>query len=237
MLGPHHLMAKRGDIAEKVVVSGDPARVVQLSGLLKHRKLVNENRGFLTYTGDYEGTALTVSCHGVGAPSVAIVVEELTMLGAKIIVRLGSCGGMLETMKIGDLVIATSARYRNGTLDCYFGRKVTPKPDGALTRLLADSIRGEGVKYYEGPVFSTDAFYSEDPHFVDNSRKRGYVAVEMECATLFGLGMLRGVRTAAILVVSDLIVETAPMVNAKVLSEYVARAGRAIFRGLRQLQV
>jgi 5'-methylthioadenosine phosphorylase len=228
---PQHIKAKKGDIAERVVISGDPARVAQLSGILKHRKLVNENRGFLTYTGEYDGKRVTVACHGVGAPSVAIVVEELIMLGAEAIVRLGTCGGLLKPMRIGDLVIATSAGYMGGTLDYYYkDKKLTPKPDARLTDFLVGSAKSEGIKYYTGPVFSADAFYAEDPGFVGRLARRGYVAVEMECATLFGLGMLRKVKTACVLSVSDNLSEAQPMVDAEALRQYVARAGKIVLK-------
>jgi 5'-methylthioadenosine phosphorylase len=237
MSEPHHIKAKKGDVAEKVVISGDPARVVQLSGILKNRRLVNENRGFLTYTGECEGERFTVACHGVGGPSVAIVVEELVMLGAKAIIRLGSCGGLLETMRIGDLVIATGAGYKSGTLDHYFGKRIAPKPDSKLTELLVGSAKKEGVKYHKGPVFSSDAFYGEDPDFVGRSKEEGYVAVEMECATLFGLGLLRKVKTAAALLVNDNLFTAVPMVDAKVLGKYVVKTGRVVFESLKQAQL
>jgi 5'-methylthioadenosine phosphorylase len=234
---PQHIKAKKDDVADRIVISGDPARVAQLSAILKHTKLVNENRGFLTYTGEYDGTRFTVACHGVGGPSAAIVVEELIMFGARAIVRLGTCGGLLKPMKVGDLVIATSAGYKGGTLDYYFAdKKVTLHPDAGLTELLMDSVKSEGIKYYAGPVFSTDAFYAEDPDFVGRSAARGYAAVEMECATLFGLGMLRGVKTACVLLVSDNLLEAQPMIDAEALSEHVARAGKVALKSLSRVQ-
>jgi len=211
--------------------------VVQLSGLLKGRRLVNENRGLLTYTGDYGGKGITVACHGIGGPSMAIVVEELIMLGTRAIVRLGSCGGLLKPMRVGDMVIATGAGYKGGTLDYYFDRRITPKPDRTLTELLKDSAKKQGKRYYTGPVFSSDAFYAEDLDFATVSAKEGYIAIEMECATLFGLGRLRKVRTASLLLVSDNITESAPIVDAGTLREYVAKAGKVVFEALDRLQV
>jgi 5'-methylthioadenosine phosphorylase len=234
---PQHIKAKKEDIAEKVVVAGDPARVVQLSSILKHSTLVNESRGFLTYTGEYEGERLTVACHGLGAPSAAVVVEELIMLGAKVIVRLGTCGGLLKEMKVGDLVIATSAGYKGGTLDSYFPKeKPTPSPDAGLTRLLVDAARRDGARFYTGPVFSSDAFYAEDSQFVRGLVDGGYVAVEMECATLFGLGALRHVKTASVLLVSNNLAETRPLAGAEDLRLHVAKAGKVVLESLRQLQ-
>jgi 5'-methylthioadenosine phosphorylase len=205
--------------------------------MLRHRELVSENRGFLTYTGEYDGTRFTVACHGVGAPSVAIVVEELIMLGAKTIVRLGTCGGLLRPMRLGDMVIATSAGYMGGTLDYYFTeKKLALQPDAGLTELLMNSAKREGIKYYTGPVYSTDAFYAEDPDFVRRSAERGYTAVEMECATLFGLGMLRKVKTACVLLVSDNLSEAQSISGAEALEGYVARAGKIVLKSLNRAQ-
>jgi len=236
-LEPQHIRAKKGDVAERAVISGDPARVVQLSGFLKGRRLVNENRGLLTYTGEYGGKGITVACHGIGGPSVALVVEELIMLGARAIVRLGSCGGLLKPMRVGDIVIATGAGYKGGTLDQYFHRKITPKPDRTLTELLKDSVKRQAVRYYSGPVFSSDAFYAEGLDFATASAKKGYIAIEMECATLFGLGKLRKVKTASLLLVGDNITESAPIVDADTLREYTAKGGRVVFEALNRLQV
>jgi 5'-methylthioadenosine phosphorylase len=235
---PQHIKARKNEIAKRVIVSGDPARVTQLSDSLRNISLVNESRGFLTYTGEHKGRRFTVACHGVGGPSAAIVVEELIMLGAKAIVRFGTCGGLMKPMRIGDTVIATSAGYLGGTLDYYFKhKKAVPKPDPQLTELIVESARGEGIKYYAGPVFSSDAFYAEDPSFVSRLAGSGYVAVEMECATIFGLGMLRKVKTASVLLVSDNLSEAQPMANAEALKEHVERVGRIVFRSLIRAQV
>jgi 5'-methylthioadenosine phosphorylase len=236
-LKPQHIKARRGDVAKRAVISGDPARVVQLSGLLKDRRLVNENRGFLTYTGEYDGRSITVACHGIGGPSVAILVEELSMLGVRAIVRLGSCGGLLKPMRVGDMVIVTGAGYKGGTLDQYFDRRITPEPNRRLTELLMASAKKRGARCYTGPVFSSDAFYAEGSDFTAVSAKKGYIAVEMECATLFGLGKLRGVKTASLLLVSDNITESAPIVDAEALRGYTTKAGKVAFGALNGLPI
>jgi 5'-methylthioadenosine phosphorylase len=238
VIGPQHIKAKRGEIAGRVIVSGDPARVIQLSHELKGERLVNENRGFSVYSGEFEGKEFTIACHGIGAPSVAIVVEELIMLGARAIVRLGTCGGLLRPMAVGDLVVATSATYLGGTLDQYLrGRHIIPKPDPELTTLLLDEARTEGVKYYAGRVFSSDAFYAEDPDFVRRWSSKGCVAVEMECATLFGLSKLKGVKAAGALVVSDNLCNKEPIVDARALRAHVKKAGGVVLKSLAMLQV
>src|SRR5579885_1061679 len=226
MVSPQHIKAKEGEVAKRVIVSGDPARVRQLSSQLDNSRLVNENRGFLTYTGRYKGEEFTVACHGVGAPSAAVVIEELIMLGAKAIVRLGSCGGLLKEMKIGDLIIPTGAAYISGTLHQYLrGEHISPVPDFEL------------IKQLVGPVFSSDAFHAEDPDFVAKWTGRGYIAVEMECATLFGLAMIRGIKAGSLLLVSDNLAEMQPMVDAEGLKRHVEVSSRVAFEALLKYRV
>ncbi|TRM80208.1 5'-methylthioadenosine phosphorylase, partial [Sulfolobus sp. D5] len=91
-MNPVHILAKKGEISEKVLIAGDPGRVKLLSTLLKDVKLVNENRGFLVYTGKYNDENVSIATHGIGGPSIAIVLEELAMLGANTFVRYGTAG-------------------------------------------------------------------------------------------------------------------------------------------------
>jgi len=134
-------------------------------------------------------------------------------------------------------LLATSAGYRGGTLDAYYGgKKLTPRPDAGITKRLIEASKEERVKRYTGPVFSSDAFYAEDPDSVTRLARNGYVAVEMECATLFGLGKLRRVRTAGIFLVSDNLAKAQPLADAKVLSKYVDRTGRMVLESLSRVR-
>ncbi len=228
---PVNMRIRPGDVAEVVITAGDPARVEQVAGLLDEARVVNRVRGFLTYTGKYNGRDISVACHGVGGPSSAIVFEELAMVGARTIVRLGSCGGMVEELNIGDIVIPTAAAYHDGSLRMYIPDGVLPPvPDLDLTYRIVQRFRQERIKHLTGVVFSSDAFYAEDPDFVKKWTSRGVVAVEMECATLFTLGLLRKWRTASVLVVSDSLVkeEQKEMVTAEQLREYVDKAARLL---------
>ncbi|MEM4281536.1 MAG: purine-nucleoside phosphorylase [Candidatus Caldarchaeum sp.] len=227
MVEPQHLKTK--DVAKRVVAAGDPARVVQLSKMLDETRLVNENRGFITYTGFYKGEPVTVICHGVGGPSSAVVFEEVIMLGAKLIIRFGSCGAFIKGMKNGEIVIPTAAAYIGGTLQQYLPNvHITPVPSYDVLTTLVNEFNSHGLKSYVGPVFSSDAFYAEDPEFVSKWSKKGYIAVEMECATLFGLGMMRNVKTGSALLVSDNLAEMTPMVDAEYLKPFVEKAGKAV---------
>lgn len=206
---PIFILAKEGEVSEKVIVGGDPGKVRALSTLLKEPKLVNENRGFLVYTGWHKGKMLSIASHGIGGPSIAIVLEELAMLGATAIVRYGTAGSLVSSIKVGDLLVVESADHdEGGFYSQYFGgKKIDSTADPALTKALAAEFKKAGLNYHSGKVFSTEAFYAEDEHFAERHSKAGRVAVEMECAPLFALSKYRGWKSAAVVLISDSLVE------------------------------
>lgn len=235
MVKPVHILARHADVAPLAVTVGDPARAEQLAHMLKDARLVNANRGFMTYTGVYNGKRVTVATHGIGGPSSAIVFEELRMLGATTIVRLGTCGGMIPELQRGDVVIPTGAAFPSGSLAMYVPDGVLPPvPDMITTSGMIEGCKSEGVRHMTGFVFSSDAFYAEDPTFVSTWSSRGVIAVEMECATLFTLGTLRKFRTAAVLIVSDSLVKKSEkdMVTAEGLKSQVERVSAVVLKSL-----
>lgn len=238
MIGPIHIKARKGDVAERVIIAGDPARVKQTASILENPVLVNENRGFLVYTGRYRGTPVSVACHGVGHPSSMLVVEELIMLGAKVIVRFGTCGAMVKGLKIGDVIIPTGAAYHLGGAFYQYLREdvcMACAPHFEVLKVLVEETQKAGVKYVLGPVISSDAFYAEDPEFVKKWTSRGVVAVEMECAGLFMLSTMRGVKTGALLLVSDSLVEELGFASAEELKQYVERAAKIVLEAITRI--
>ncbi len=234
---PIHIKAKPEDVAPIVVVVGDPARAEFMAKeVLEGAKLVNRERGFLIYTGTYSGERVTVAVHGVGGPSSAIVFEELRMLGAKAMVRLGTCGGLVEWLDIGDMVVATGAAYNpGGTVGAYVPDAcMVAAPDPLLTVILYEKAKKYSDRVFLGPVFSSDAFYAEDPQFARKWSSRGVIAVEMEAATLFTLATLRGFKAAALLVVSDNLVVPGKeeMKTHEELKEYMYKASKAVLDAL-----
>jgi Uridine phosphorylase len=202
---PYHVLAKPGDIAERVLAVGDPGRADMVAReLLSDAVLVNSNRGFNTYTGFFEGERVTVATHGIGGPSAAIVVEELGMLGAKLVVRLGTCGGLAEKVKVGDAVVALGAIYQpGGTPGMYAPGVCYPAvADPEVVLELERGLREEGFRVHRGIVASSDAFHAEEANLGAWS-SLGAVAVEMECATIFTVARVRGIRTGAALLVID----------------------------------
>ena len=238
---PFHILARKEDIAERVIVAGDPARVKQLSGFLDNPRLVNENRQLLVYTGEYKGVPVTVATHGMGSGSATIVFEELRMLGAKLMIRLGTAGGMSPELRVGDFVVATgAATICNGnSLGMYapgYCLPAAPSPD--VTMNLIKTAEAMGEKVFLTPVFSSDAFYAEDPGFAEKWSEKGVKAVEMECAGLFALGWMRGFKTGALLMISDLLVgEKTELLTAEQLAPRVEKAGKIVLEAAVQTQV
>ncbi|MGC8973773.1 MAG: nucleoside phosphorylase [Thermoproteus sp.] len=199
---PYHIKANRGDIADTVIGVGDPARA-QLYAEEIGAELVNANR-YPVYTGNYRGMPITIVAHGIGAPSIAIALEELKMLGMRRFVRIGTAGALAD-LKIGDVVVASAAAaaHGGGVLSAYMGGACPPlAPSPILTAKLYEGLKDLGAVL--GPVVSSDAFYAE-AGAADLWRSWGAVAVEMECAAAMMLGWLRGFETACVLVVSNVV--------------------------------
>jgi 5'-methylthioadenosine phosphorylase len=239
LLEPQHIRIKPSDLAEKVIVVGDPARAKFIAeNLLEDARLVHEARCFHIYTGTYGGERVSVAVHGIGAGSAAIVFEELRMLGAKVMIRLGTAGGLIPELRIGDAIVATGAAYiHGGTIGSYV-------PDACMvaaanpilaTKLYENARRIHG-RVFLGPVFSSDAFYAEDKDFVRKWSSRGIIAVEMEVATLYALAAMRGFDAAALLVVSDNLAVPGEekLRHHEELEPYVEKAARAVLETLRE---
>ncbi|MEM1646666.1 MAG: purine-nucleoside phosphorylase [Ignisphaera sp.] len=238
MIGPIHIKAKKGEVADRVVVAGDPARVKQVASMLENPVLVNENRGLLVYTGKYKGTLVSVAMHGVGHPSSMLVIEELIMLGAKVIVRFGTCGAMVKGLRIGDVIIPTGAAYYPGGAFYQYLRDnicMACAPHFDVLKTLVEETQKIGINYALGPIVSSDAFYAEDPEFVKKWTSRGIIAVEMECAGLFMLGAMRNIKTGALLLVSDSLVEELGFATAEELKNYVDRAAKIVLEAITKI--
>lgn len=220
-------------------MAGDPSRVRLLSGLLEDPEVVNEYRGFIIYTGRYNNKRVTIATHGVGGASAAIVFEELIMLGARRIVRLGTTGSLREDIDIGDVVVVEGSAYHiGGTIGMYIGSDTAypAVPDLELTYTLYNELSRRIGRVFRGLVYSSDAFYAEDQEFVKKWGERGLVSVEMECATLAVIGRLRGVSTACVLVVSDNLVRGSTVLDSlHVLSRRVLEVGRVVLDVLTRL--
>lgn len=237
---PAHILANRGEIASRVIAVGDPGRSRLLSlSMLEEPRLVNEYRGYLVFTGKYRGVPVTIATHGVGGPSAAIVFEELIMLGARYIVRLGSTGAMIESIDIGDVIVADSAAYPfGGSAGMYIGYDTSypASPDIELTYLIFKNLSSRVKRVWMGAVYSSDAFYAESGDFVARWSSKRILSVEMECATLFIVSRLRGARAACVLVASDNLVRGVSVLSSlDILRDRFIEVGRIIADTLIQM--
>jgi len=237
--GPYHILAKPGDVAERVLAVGDPARVNQVVELLEDPKPVNLHRGFPVYTGGYQGLKISVACHGIGGPSSAIVFEELRMLGAKIIVRLGTAGGLLPDMEPGEIVIpdavACSSSY--GVLAAYAPSVHLPlAPNYEVLEPIVQEARQRKIKFRIGAIISNDAFYAESHEFARLWAERGAIAIEMECAALFGVSRMRGFKAGAILILSNNVVKETPILTADKLKKNVKEAAGIVLEAFKKME-
>ena len=205
-----HLRAEEGDYAPLVLLPGDPNRARRIADRLDDRSVrpVNEHRGLLGFTGTYRGVPVSVQTSGMGTPSLSIVVEELLRLGARRLIRVGTCGGIAMGVGTGDLVIATGACPVDGATTTYLhGERYSPVADFDLTRALVDAAADAGVPAQTGLVASVDVFYNPDDDYAKRWRERGVLAFEMEASALFFLAARAGVKAACALTVSDVLSE------------------------------
>jgi DeoD family purine-nucleoside phosphorylase len=210
-----HLHAEPGDYAPLVLMPGDPNRATMvatmLDGGLEKTRLVNEHRKLMGYTGTWKGKPVSVQTSGIGTPSLAIVTEELLRLGARSLIRIGTCGAIGKGMRTGDLVVATASTPLDGTTRQFLdGEPYAPAPDFELTRALIDTARTRGLRPWIGPIASIDVFtpYHPDPNLSVKWRDRGIIAFEMESSALFFMASRMTARgrpttAASILTVSD----------------------------------
>jgi DeoD family purine-nucleoside phosphorylase len=203
---PLHLSTSPSDQAPLALCPGDPARAALAAReLLEGARRVTEARGLAGFTGRWRGVPVTVQTTGMGGGSAAIVVTELIELGARALVRAGSCGGLAERLPLGALVVADAAHADDGAALALAG-PVAPPPDPALTDALAVAARGRGRAVARGPVVSTDLFYDLGEPRAPGWAARGLLAVEMEAATLFAVAARAGARAGCVLGVSNRLV-------------------------------
>ena len=165
--------------------------------------MFNHNRGLWGYTGTAaDGAALTVQSTGMGGPSAAIVVEELIDLGARRLIRIGTCGALDGGLALGELVVAREVLAADGTSRA-LGATGRVVPDPALTAALAETAGATAVT-----VVSTDLFYDGRGEQAGEWRAAGAEAVEMEAATVLQVALNRGLPAAVLLAVSDVLEES-----------------------------
>ncbi len=203
-----HIEAKFGEIAETVIMAGDPLRAkLMAERFLENPVQYNNVRGMLGFTGTYKGKRVSVQGHGMGIPSIGIYTYELyNFYGVKTIIRVGSAGAMDKDLHIGDLVIAMGACTNSNYAAQYrLPGTFAPIADFDLTRRAVESAEKFGFRYKVGNVYSSDIFYDEYSGLAD-WQKMGVLAVEMEAPALYMNAARSGNKALCICTISDSLV-------------------------------
>ncbi len=203
-----HIQCVPGDVGRYVLLPGDPGRCEAIAAHFEDGRLIARNREFCVYTGTLLGEKVSVCSTGIGGPSAAIAMEELHRIGADTFLRVGTCGGIRQDVRAGDVVIATGAiRYEHTSVE-YAPIEYPAVPDFGLTLALGQAAQALGCRTHLGVVQCKDSFYGQ--HSPENSpvsyellqkweswKRLGVLASEMESAALFVVAAALGCRCAS----------------------------------------
>lgn len=201
-----HIGAKPGEIAETVLMPGDPLRAKWAAEtFLEGADCINQVRGMLGFTGRWKGHRVTIQGSGMGMPSLSIYANELIRdYGAKTLIRIGSAGAMQPYVKLRDIVVAMTASTI-ATPSRGFFREIqfAPAADYGLMERAAAAARARGTPVHVGGIYSADVFYDERPDLNEMLTRHGVLCVEMEAAELYTVAARHGARALAVLTISD----------------------------------
>ncbi len=205
----HHLQAAKGDIADVVLLPGDPGRVALIAPLFDSFEVIARNREYTVGTGTYQGRRISVCSTGIGAPSTEIAVVELAELGAKALIRIGGCGVLRREIACGDLVITTAAVRRGGSSIFYAPPEYPAAASFEVVECLRDAAKARGKRSWTGISASIGSFFAGQARpaagiqfhtddLVDQYKKLRVINMEMESETILTLGTLFGLYTGSV---------------------------------------
>lgn len=201
-----HIGAQPGQIAETVLLPGDPYRARWAAEkYLENAEQVNQVRGMLGYTGTWRGHRVTIHGSGMGMPSLSIYANELIRdYGAQTLIRIGSAGALQPHVKVRDVVLAQAASTLGSPSRSIFrDLSFAPVADFGLLSAAYAAAQKIGVPVHVGGIYSSDTFYDERQDLSDQLQRHGTLCVEMEAAELYHLAARYGRRALAVLTISD----------------------------------
>ena len=204
-----HIGAKKGDIAETILLPGDPLRAKWIAeSYFENPICFNEIRGMLGYTGIYKGKKISVMGTGMGLPSISIYANELiNQFGVKNLIRVGSAGSYQKNINLRDVVLAMSASSTSGVNNLRFGSaNYAPTADFKLFSKALEIAKSKNIPIKAGSVLSSDEFYEDNPEAYKKWAQFGVLCVEMEAAGLYTVAAKHNVNALAILTISDSLV-------------------------------
>ncbi|MGL6063825.1 MAG: purine-nucleoside phosphorylase [Fusobacteriaceae bacterium] len=204
-----HIRAKKGDVAETVLLPGDPLRAKWIAEtFLTDVVCYNDVRGMLGFTGTYKGKKVSVQGTGMGVPSISIYATELiTEFGCKNLIRVGTAGSYREDIKIRDVIFAMSSSTNSGINKLRFnGADYAPTASFSLFRKALKAADDKGIEIKAGNVMTSDEFYGDDFDSYKKWAEFGVLCVEMETAGLYTIAAKHNVNALTILTISDSLV-------------------------------
>jgi purine-nucleoside phosphorylase len=200
-----HIGAKENEIAETVLLPGDPLRAKYIAEtFLEDAKLYNEVRNMFGYTGTYKGKRVSVQGTGMGVPSISIYINELMQsYNAQKLIRVGTAGAIQKDVKVRDVILAMSASTDSQMNRLTFGGvDYAPTADFELLRKAYDAGMKKGLELKVGNVFTADQFYNDNSD-LEKWAKYQILAIEMETAALYTLAAKFGRKALSVLTISD----------------------------------
>jgi purine-nucleoside phosphorylase len=204
-----HIEAKTGEIAETILLPGDPRRAKWIAeNFLEHPKLYNEVRGMLGFTGTYHGKKVSVQGTGMGGPSISIYAHELINdYGVKRLIRVGSAGSFQKEVNIRAIVLAMSASANGSSNKLWFGNDdFAPTANFELFIKAVAVANTKNIAVKAGNVLTSDLFYDDNPDYYKKWAAYGVLCVEMETSSLYTIAAKFGVQALSILTISDSLV-------------------------------
>ena len=204
-----HIAAKNGEIADTVLLPGDPKRAKWIAeNFLENAVCYTDIRGMLGFTGTYKGKRISVQGTGMGIPSISIYITELMKdYGVKTLIRVGSAGSYQEDVKIRDIVVALSTSTDSNINNRRFkGASFAPTVNFDLLSKVLKTAEEKNIKIKAGNILTSDEFYNDDPSYFKKWAEFGVLAVEMETAALYTLASKYKAKALSILTISDSLV-------------------------------
>ncbi|ATV71306.1 purine-nucleoside phosphorylase [Fusobacterium pseudoperiodonticum] len=204
-----HIAAKNGEIADTVLLPGDPKRAKWIAeNFLENAVCYTDIRGMLGFTGTYKGKKISVQGTGMGIPSMSIYITELMKdYGVKTLIRVGSAGSYQEDVKIRDIVVALSTSTDSNINNRRFkGASFAPTVNFDLLSKVLKTAEEKNIKIKAGNILTSDEFYNDDPSYFKKWAEFGVLAVEMETTALYTLASKYKAKALSILTISDSLV-------------------------------
>ena len=205
---PIHIKAVEEEVADTVLLPGNPERAKYIAeNFFEDEKKYNDYRKMYGYTGTFQGKRVSVQATGMGVPSIAIVLEELNILGADTFIRVGTCGALQDHLDETDIIIGQTSSSIGTTINRLSGEvTLSPGADFGLIRSLKEEANMMGLPVHVGQIVTSDYFYGKDDNYMEKLERLadlGALAADMESSALYHIAAKYDSKAVTVLTVSD----------------------------------